>query len=238
MASSHRNFRVRKYSQPMMRGVGILAFVVICLVLCTGASARSARRTCPTGLRHVLAANAQAEIFPEPGEEGALVFGCAYARSREYSLGYRPSCGPPVCAGVRHELLAGTVAVYEDYFTGMEEGEWYIVARDLRNDRVIRRIPTGAPVKPRPRNVGVGPVTGLVAKNNGSVAWIVRDYDRSTFSTPSEPEEVLYYDVYASDKTGTRLLAQGFNVSPSSLALAGSTMYWTQGGQPASATLK
>jgi hypothetical protein len=139
---------------------------------------------------------------------------------------------------MRRELLAGTVAVYEEYFTGMEVGEWRVVARDLRNGRLIRRIPTGAPVKPRPRNVGVGPVTGLVAKNNGSVAWIVRDYDRSTFPTTSEPGGVPYYDVYASDKTGTRLLAQGSNVTPSSLAFAGSTVYWTQGGQPASATLK
>jgi len=36
---------------------------------------------------------------------------------------------------------------------------------------------------------------------------------------------------------GTRLLASGFDVSPSSLALAGSTIYWTQGGKPESSTL-
>jgi hypothetical protein len=36
---------------------------------------------------------------------------------------------------------------------------------------------------------------------------------------------------------GTRLLALGFDVSPSSLALAGSTIYWTQGVKPESASL-
>ena len=39
------------------------------------------------------------------------------------------------------------------------------------------------------------------------------------------------YTVFALDKAGTRQLAVGSNVVPSSLALAGSTLYWAQGGQ-------
>ena len=79
-------------------------------------------------------------------------------------------------------------------------------------------------------------MVGLVAKPNGSVAWIAEDFERSAPAT-STSEEARYYDVYASDKSGTGLLASGLDVSPSSLALGGSTVYWTQGGKPASAVL-
>jgi hypothetical protein len=61
---------------------------------------------------------------------------------------------------------------------------------------------------------------------------------------------MLSYDA-STDKTGTRLLASGTNIDPSSLALSvgasdvnarprnieGSTVFWTQGGAPISATL-
>jgi len=101
---------------------------------------------------------------------------------------------------------------------------------------MLRNVPTGIPLKHQPENAGVGPVVGLAVKPNGSVAWIAEDFERST-PTTSTSEEARYYDVYASDKSGTRLLASGLNVSPSSLALAGSTLYWTQGGKPESAVL-
>ena len=66
-----------------------------------------------------------------------------------------------------------------------------------------------------------------------------------------EGTQLSYFDVYACDKSGTRLLASGTNVDPSSLALstgatgigvypssiAGSTLYWTQEGKQASSTL-
>ena len=50
--------------------------------------------------------------------------------------------------------------------------------------------------------------------------------------------EVNYYDLYALDSSGERLLASGTELAPSSLALAGSTLYWTQGGRPFSAGLE
>jgi hypothetical protein len=136
---------------------------------------------------------------------------------------------------VRRVVLAGTVVAYESFLTAAAE-RWYVVVRDLGSGRILRHLPTGALLKPTPGNAGVGPIVGLVAKPNGSVAWIAEDFERST-PTTSTSEEVRYYDVYASDKSGTRLLASGLDVSPSSLALAGSTLYWTQGGKPASAAL-
>ena len=66
----------------------------------------------------------------------------------------------------------------------------------------------------------------IVVKSDGAVAWIVR----------TDPEEGMY-QVHALDQTGSRVLSTGSDIAPSSLALAGSTLYWTQGGEPHSATL-
>ncbi len=65
-----------------------------------------------------------------------------------------------------------------------------------------------------------------MVKLDGSVAWIVET-----------GEEEGRYQVHAVDKSGSRVLASGPNIDPSSLALAGSTLYWTQGDQPFSASL-
>jgi len=43
--------------------------------------------------------------------------------------------------------------------------------------------------------------------------------------------------VHAADMAGSRLLASGSDLDPTSLALAGNTLYWTEGGQPHSAQL-
>ena len=83
---------------------------------------------------------------------------------------------------------------------------------------------------------GVGAITALVVKTDGSVAWIARDRERSSPSSGIAPE-LLFYDVYAADRSGTRLLAAGTDVSPSSLALGGSTVYWTQSGTAHTTTL-
>ena len=140
---------------------------------------------------------------------------------------------------MEHETLNGAVVAYERFSTSINgEGAElrYVVVRDLRTGRIFRHLPTGNPLVARPNVSGVGPLVSLVVKTNGSVAWIAEDIGRSTLSTTGALEHI-FYDVYASDKSGTRLLASGFDVSPSSLALAGSTVYWTQGGKPASAVL-
>jgi hypothetical protein len=110
-----------------------------------------------------------------------------------------------------------------------------VVVRDLSTGRVLHKVPTGSPVKSNPYQAGVGPVVALVVKANGSVAWIAEDVERSM--NVGSSEVVPYFDVWEADKTGSRLLASGFDVDPSSLALAGSTLYWTQGGKPFSASL-
>jgi hypothetical protein len=110
---------------------------------------------------------------------------------------------------------------------------------------VLHRVPTGAPLEPAPYYVGVGNVVAIIVKSDGAVAWIADDYERSVAGAE-------YFDVYAVDESGTRLLASGTNIDPSSLALSvggamgtasnpssasGSTLYWTQEGKAMSAPL-
>jgi hypothetical protein len=45
------------------------------------------------------------------------------------------------------------------------------------------------------------------------------------------------YEVHTADQSGSHLLAVGSDIAPNSLALAGSTIYWTQGDKPTSAAL-
>jgi hypothetical protein len=77
-----------------------------------------------------------------------------------------------------------------------------------------------------PFSVGIGATAAIVVKSDGAVAWIVETR-----------QEEGTYEVHAVDKAGSRLLASGADIDPSSLALAGSTLYWTQGGKPMSASL-
>ena len=101
-----------------------------------------------------------------------------------------------------------------------------IVVRDLRTGRVLREVPTGTAVKPEPPTEGLGTVVGLVVKSDGSAAWMI--------ATNAEEGS---YQVHVVDKAGSRTLAIGGDIAPGSLALAGSTLYWTQDRQPQSATL-
>jgi hypothetical protein len=221
-------------------GIAAIAVFLTVNVAQTPAHARSTspRHVCPTKARIVLA-NSKAEIYEaeEPAiGTGAQVNACLFSTGRINRLGHAPGCGAPICGGVTHKVLSGTVVAYESFVAGTEEGVWYVVVRDLRNGRLLHHLPSGTPLTNRPNFTGVGPVEGQVVKPNGSVAWIAEDRQRATPATATSPE-VPYYDVHAADKSGTRLLAAGADVNRYSLALAGNTVYWTQGNKPASAQL-
>jgi hypothetical protein len=127
---------------------------------------------------------------------------------------------------VERETLAGPIVAYEELSLSEFHHSRIVIVRDLRSGRVVRSLPTGIPTSPEPSVVGGGPVVAMVVKSDGAVAW----FEESNFA----PVE---YTVHAVDKSGSRLLASGASVSRSSLALAGNTLYWTQGGKPVSAAL-
>jgi hypothetical protein len=132
--------------------------------------------------------------------------------------------------------LAGPVVAFDRYLSvylqpGVRE-ENEIIVRNVATGAVLHRLPTGSPATPpKYRDVGIGPATALVVKRDGAVAWIVEIVEESASGA------VVTYQVHAVDSTGSRVLAASSEIEPESLALAGSTLYWMQGGKPQSATL-
>lgn len=229
-----------------MRRIAIAAISVLALLVAVAwaGAARPQHRAlakCAPGHPHLITANAQAQVYeatePEALPEYLGAWGCVYGHNRPYFLGPLPYGSASGAGGVRHETLAGSMVAYEEVSIGGSQSgrsEWRVVVRNLRTGRVLHKVPTGVPLEPEPEYVGVGNIVSIVVKSDGAVAWIADDYERSATAHGTGPP---YFDVYASDKLGTRLLSSGSNIGPRSLALAGSTLYWTQGGKPFSVTL-
>jgi hypothetical protein len=199
---------------------------------------------CPPQSAHfqVVIADAQAEIYEAPerpqNSEFLGVYGCSFKDKRSYYLGPVPEAvGTPAGnGGVKRETLAGTFAAYEESSSNPLGADWGVTVRNLRNGKVVHRVPTGTPSEATHtvdgvvvQNEGVGPAMAIVVKSDGAVAWIAQ--------APGGGEG-YQYQVHALDKTGSRLLAASTEVDPFSLALAGSTLYWTQDGKPKSASLE
>ncbi len=226
-------------SLSVMRVIGIPAVTVVAAAVLaasasTADSSQKTARRCPRVQSHLLAANSRAEVYeaPEgPRSTELAVFGCAYRNGRAFELGgvasQQGKGGPGGESGVLDATLASTVVAYAKslyYETGGSRD--VVIVRDLRTGRILHEVLTGTLVKPEPPTEGVGAVQALVVKGDGSVAWTVAaDHEEGT------------YQVHAVDKTGSRTLATGSDIVPGSLALAGSTMYWTQAGSPQSAAL-
>jgi hypothetical protein len=200
--------------------LGTLAVVTLLMTSsAAGARVRPAKDTnCPSG-KHALVADAQAEVYETGGGAEREIFACAYAGGRTYALGPKPEGTPEGGGGVAPDTvtLTGAVVAYEKFGVRTEgPSYWRVIVRNLRSGRVLHRLPSMG-----------GFVWSLVVKSDGSVAWIV--------NTRGQP---LEYSVVSAGKTGIRTLASGLDVAPSSLALAGSTLYWTQDGKPFSAVLR
>jgi hypothetical protein len=243
-----------------------LAVISVLALLWTPAEASATRgrhassaRCAPTA--HVLLADAEAQVYS--AREGPLKYltlrGCVYGRRGSFRV---TECGNGIsavgCSKAAHVTLAGTMVAREVAFVSsgheIEKStyEFEIWVEDLRTGHLLHKVPTGTPREAETKYykyVGVGGVVALVLKSDGAVAWIAEDDERS--SGRQTGPEVLYFDVYAVDRSGTRLLAAGTNIDPASLALStggsgigsysrtvvGSTLYWTQGSSTFSTAL-
>ncbi|MGA7705412.1 MAG: hypothetical protein WB998_11010 [Solirubrobacteraceae bacterium] len=191
---------------------------------------------------HMVAADAQAQLYVRPersGPRGELLwpeaFGCVFGHRRTYSLGEISLGGTPEGGkGIELETLGGSFVAYE--YTLFSQGfkESLVIVRSLLNGHIIHRVPSGP--SRLPKSVGAGPLTTLVVKGDGAVAWIVES-GREEASAANHFVSHSEYTIFALDKTGTRQLAAGKNIDPYSLGLVGSTLYWTQGVEPGSAVL-
>jgi hypothetical protein len=199
----------------------------------------------------VIVADAQAQAYVLKERYGNLeARACAYQSHRSYTLQNAVEGGEVPCE-LGCPPLPGTVAVggvmvaFADNVIPSSKygscycGEWHVVVRNLLTGRVLRREPTGgSKLTPSIHNynvpepgdyVGVGPALDVVVKGDGSVAWIVHNH----LSSLVPPK----YEVHVVDRLGSRIVASNPDIGPSSLALAGSTLYWTQDGKPFSALL-
>ena len=187
---------------------------------------------CPPRPERVIAADAQALVYVAPGPPAGArtIFGCAYTSKRSYQLGPASSGSSSGSEGTYPIVLAGAVVAYDvgqSHMLPLPNGHsmYEVWVRNLATGKVIHRMPNGSPAEPG--DVGLGETTALVVKSDGSVAWIVR-----------APGELGGIQVRSFDMTGSHLLAASPEIEPQSLALAGSTLYWTQGGKALSAQLQ
>jgi len=131
--------------------------------------------------------------------------------------------------------LAGTLVASEQGGSGELEIGYGISVVSLRTSRVVRQLDTGVPSATQTAAAGsthlsgVGPTTTVVLRPDGAVAWIVHD-----ILAPDPPS----YQVWKADAGGApTMLATANDIDPASLALAGSTVYWSEGGAAHAATL-
>lgn len=195
----------------------------------------AAHHPCLFGQRHLVVADAKAQVYlvPGPNPEDVNVEGCAYGHA-PHRLGVTARLRSSKyleesVEGIEQEVLNGTLVAYEEVATRAGCGfcHWSVVVRDLATGRRVRDVPTGTPTLPAfSENLGVGPTTAIVLLHDGTVAWIVH-----------AGEAEGGYQVHAAGPAGSQLLASGPGIAPNSLAVAGSTLYWTNDGIPAAAHL-
>jgi hypothetical protein len=219
--------------------------LLLLLILATAATsviaeARSPAIPCRPSGRKVLAADVQAVVYlgrvaAHPSYTSYKAFlGCLRGARRAFEVG-GPGVGSSSGFGVtRRLMLVGAFAAWEQSEGTNPPGEpahieWHVNVRNLRTGQMVHALPTGT-ADPRMRNlVGNGPTTQIVVKADGAVAWVVQ--------TVGESGQPATYEVHAADRDGARLVASGPDIAPHSLASAKDTLYWTQGGKPASAKL-
>ena len=226
-------------SAPARLGLVAVVAVVVATSSASGALARNARAgPCKPFHRHTLVADHLAQIYTVPETvqtpEGPEYVGCAFGRQRHFVLGAETTCSATGCTGTENIALAGTVVAYErfsegfDVASGTGGGKWHIIVRDLRTGRALHDVLTGTMSPLRAEYLGIGPTSDVVVKPDGSLAWI---------AVGAIGPEYGIYQVHALDASGSRTLAVGPSIGPTSLALAGSTLYWSEGGHAASAPL-
>jgi hypothetical protein len=186
----------------------IATAVVFAVAMSHGAIASSAASCKTTG--RTIASNGQARVYRVPDAD-YRVYACLMRPARTVYLGLFDS----EALGVRSVRLAGPSVGYENGVCQHADCRGAVIVRNLRTGVVRRsRIPRGA-----------GLTTALVASAKGSVAWIRR-------TSKGVPQ------VRALDGDGERLLDSGPGVGERSLAIAGSTLYWSSDGAARSARLR
>ena len=199
-----------------MRGRAALALigtVLLCAAADAGAASdKHARERC--AMRGVtVAENARARIYrlSPPGETDS--YGCLKKTGRATRLAFEGGGGAHYDG--QSFRLRGTRAAAVEQFCLDTDCSYEAHSIELRTGRPIRKVKRFA--LSIDLELGAG----------------------GSFAVIEQPDvEKAEYVVIAVDSGGFRLLDHGAAVDPHSLAVAGSTVYWTASGQPHSATLR
>lgn len=196
--------------------------VVFCTCAGATAAAGSSGHT-PCGPRgaKTLAESGVARVYAAQ----ETVYGCSSHSPKTLVLGSANDCFN--AEEVRPAAVAGEVAAYGTYACGVDSAGGDLVVQRLDTGKMLHSV--GAITGP----LGVEAayeVTSVVAKPDGSAAWIGHGH---AIGPPRNATEV--HDVTAH---GTRLLDSGPGISTGSLRLRGSVLSWRDNGHTRTARLR
>lgn len=195
----------------------VLATVALGAALTDGvALGREAPSACARPA-HVVVANSSARIVRRDSE----LWLCGKSRPEGYLLGNnsRSLTGASVTGHVR---LAGRFVAWATELQDHERNYFYVRVRDAVRGGG-HAFNTGGRAD-TDSGAGIGPATAVVVTSRGSVAWIAHN------------DSTGGYEVHSVVGNNRRLVSAASGIDPRSLASAGRTIYWTEDGNPRSAS--
>ena len=219
----------------------VLGVVVLAVLASVPASPADARQRCAASGSKTLEATERARVFrwQATSPDSYEVYGCLYRRNRRLKLDFNQTEDDPYGPYVEIRLitLAGRHVAWVNDWSERPGRRTTVNVVDLRSGRKMHSW-TGGGEQFGYYTPGwetdhrhVYSTTDLVVKPSGAVAWIA-------WTRVGEPYRDYEYTIYKSDATGEGiLLDSGVNLDKDSLALSGSTIYWTKDGRAHSATL-
>ena len=199
------------------------------LVLVLALQAGTASASCDSQLRpntRVEEQTRDAVVYSRIEREERMYFGCEWRTGKLWRLNHFD----PI-VHLDRIALAGRYVAFSAW---VEEpaGSETIESVNFRNLRNGRHRRLRAVSRDAAANTGDEFVTSLVAKPNGSIAWIAQRED---------PELLYQVNALEAGRDNRRTkLDEGSAIGPHSLGLSsnGARVYWTRGGDPRSAPLR
>src|SRR5215469_2350820 len=205
--------------------IAAIVFLLSATRSVSGAARFNAGLPCPPRGAKILARGRQARVYSPHHPEKGYVWACLTSNGHRQRLGALPP--RPVFNESRGVLLdrtrfrlRATWVAYSERFLGVDTSVTAVVAKDLDSSttKYCRLGFTQAPS-------ALPKVTGIVIKDNGSVAWLGET--RPPATTGRGP---LTREVGVCDSDGNRVVETGEGLQLDSLALHGSKLSWVNAG--------
>ncbi len=194
------------------------------------AGARTQPRACGPAKHPTIAASSVGRVYRAYNRKANVreTVGCLYGSRRRAVLGFKEAMREFT---VTHTTLSGRFAGAFQQYAG--RGGAFVQTRvfDLRSGRLIFEARDGQEYGPDGRPVDFPHGRALAVARNGTAAWTVERLGPRT-------GRVVTAEVHVRDSAGVRLVDSGAGIVARSLALGGSTVYWTHDGEARSIELE